>query len=118
MVEDYKKLVAHYTGVDAEYISVTDVVSLLMNIVYPIVSKTESKFKEFVTYLSPDEYWRCRDNQEDYDFYKALIMQCNSILQNTQVRGEHEEILLDLGEPSESVLPLSGGLDVFHNIGK
>lgn len=114
IVEDYRKLVANYSGIDTEYVSDGNIISILLNIVYPLIGKNEHNFKDFIWSLSPDlRHWSTlyHPGDEEYSFIKALILTCNSIFSTTKVKDDVGTILLELDAPDESVLPLPPSFD-------
>jgi len=105
-LEDLKKILGVWCGVDPEHITKTDIVRKLLSIAHPHL-KSESKFLDFIKYLEPDYLWAfpmyIKEAGSEYDFQRAVIHGCLSILALTRV----DEIDGSLGEADSNILPFS-----------
>ena len=102
-VEDLKKLMGERSNIDPEYITSGDIISVLLSVVYPLIS-SEEKTKDFIIGLHPENYFKA-SNSGDYTFQDAFFKKCLSVIRYVTVRKDGEWII-DLGEPDPELLPL------------
>jgi len=99
-LEDLKILYSQRNGC---YISITDILSCLTDLALNYV-KTTREMREFLDDISPENCWRVwRFEDVKYDYWKAVISKCLSILSLTKV----SEIENGLDEPDYTLLPKS-----------
>ena len=107
LIEDLKRIVGERSSVLPEYITIQDIIVVLVSITYSVMV-TKNHFKDsimdLILSLDPSEFWKI-SSLSDYDFSTALILKCLSIIKWTDVvRGE--VILMDLGYADSNLLPL------------
>ena len=110
VVEDLRKIFGKRNAIEPEYIRETDLVQMLLNIVYRHIvgsGNPSLMFKEFVMDLHEDSYWKL-SHDDDYSFNRAVIKKCLSVLRLVKIYNTilaKELVLLD--SPDPSILPLS-----------
>ena len=107
IIDDLKIICGKYCGIDVEFISASNIISILLNVVYLHINRLQD-FANFVEDISPAECWKFGGpiDQKLYDYDRAVINKCLSILALTIVR-ENGKTLIELDEPDETLLPLS-----------
>lgn len=98
---------------------------ILVNLVKHHMFKYDNTFFEFIAEISPENSYRTgyyhklnkfllekNENLEEYNFDKAVIYKCNSILLLTKVI----DIPFELGEPDENILPLNNSWQIINNL--
>lgn len=111
LLEDCKKILGEWCGVDPQYIRAEDVVGHLIQGVYPFIFNSNPdvgimRFREFIKNASPDwNIFRLSPNPAPYVYWKAMLETSLSVLALVQVK-EQGTLLLDLGEPDPKILPL------------
>lgn len=99
--EDLKIILGHRSNIDPEYISLADIISILIKLVWDYIN-SESQFIEFVLDVHLNNLWKFDHEYSEYDFDRALINKCLSVLSFQKIK----DIPFDLGEPDPSILPL------------
>jgi len=111
VLSDLKHVAAAYTGMYAEHVSETDVMTLLGMATYPYITDW-ARFQNFLERLDPDSFLNQMLKKscfgEDYGFRKALVGAYLMILYGLEIRENGDVIPgRDLGEPDPSILPLA-----------
>lgn len=113
-IEDLKVLYGKRSGIDAEYISISDICFCLITLVSKHAFKTKHQIHEFISDIAPDNVWRVWKFDTngkggwfgegiEYDYWKAVISKCLSILCMVEIK----DIENGLDEPDYSLLPMS-----------
>lgn len=115
LVTIYSKVYGMDLTNETEKVKLTYVSGILVNLVKHHMFKYDNAFFEFIAEISPENSYRVgyyhklnkfllqkNENVEEYDFDKAVIHKCRSILSLTKVT----DIPFELGEPDENILPL------------
>lgn len=117
---DLKKILEHRNGVEAKHISNGVVVSSLAGIARDIISESPNtnEFTEFVNDVHPANCWKIGYTlksrfpnspdalDEEYDYYKAVVYKILSMISMITVLDDDGNVILDIGEPDENILPL------------
>ncbi len=103
LIEDMKKIIGERCGIEAEHVTVGNILHVLLSIAYLYVIDLYH-FRDFILDLHPVNYWKL--DRTNYDFEHAVIHKCLSILAMTQVK-EGDEVLIELDDPDPNILPLT-----------
>ena len=107
LIEDLKRIVGERSSVLPEYITIQDIIVVLVSITYSVMTvknQLKDSIIDFILSLDPSAFWQL-SSLSDYDFRTALILKCLSIIKWTDV-VKGEVILMDLGNADPSLLPL------------
>ena len=110
LIEDLKRIVGERSSVLPEYITIQDIIVVLVSITYSVMTvknQLKDSIIDFILSLDPSAFWQL-SSLSDYDFRTALILKCLSIIKWTDV-VKGEVILMDLGNADPSLLPLRIG---------
>jgi len=102
VITDLKILIGRRNALEPKYVSVNDIMTVLLEITLPHVNK--SQMKNFIMDLAPGRKFLFY-NGDKYSFNESVIHQCLCVLALTKV-CDHGNILMDLGDPDPSILPL------------
>lgn len=105
-IKDLQQIFAERNGLEAKYILPEAIARMLLSMTYSYI-ENKHQFLEFVLDLHPNEFWKCRlEYRDQYDFFKAVIGRCLSILMMTEVLNKDGKIIMNLGDPDPKILPL------------
>jgi len=111
-ISDLKTILSEYTGIDKEYLTKRDIMSVLLDLtfLFPSIRSASSKCIDFVISLAPCNRWRhSTDGTDDYDFDEAVINTCISYLALT-TKEECDRILDGLGKIDQKLMEdINGG---------
>jgi len=103
-IEDMRKLVGVRCGIDSECISIADIRSILIGLVWSHIT-TDYQFEEFIEDLHPSNVWKHSYKaqiEKDYTFDRVFISKCLSVLRFQKVK----DIPFNLGKADLNILPL------------
>lgn len=115
LYQDLKTIIGYRSCIEPEYISQTDIVLVLIDIVQYHLQQGNFKgnFLDFINGISPHSSWKFSDSNNSkfdkpnesikYDFYDQLIKKCLSNLRLTNI----DNIPGKLGKPNPEILPLN-----------
>lgn len=84
-------------------------------ITYKYININESEFKQFVLDLQPTNWWKYNmgkgikifdPDPKGYDYYEMLVKVCLKKLRYMSVFDKNGNVILELDEPNEDILPL------------
>jgi hypothetical protein len=102
-IEDLKIIYGLRNGMEAEYINIRNIMDCLITLTWEHMRKDNYGLIEFISDISPYAFRRRFYHDEVYEFNKAVIEKCLSILSLVKV----SDIPEGLDEADEKVLPLS-----------
>lgn len=102
VISDLKVIYGLRNGIDPEYISIVNILDCLLHLTAKHITKSEYFLREFIADISPYAFKRRFYKDEVYEFNKAVIEKCLSILSLTLL----SDIPEGLDDPDPSVLPL------------
>lgn len=109
IIDDLSIIFSHRSGIEKQYISKTDIIIVLSNIVSFHMQQGDFKrnFLDFINDLSPHSSWKFNEQngikEPKYDFYDQLIKKCLLVIGFTSI----DNIPGRLGNPDKNILPLS-----------
>jgi hypothetical protein len=102
VISDLKIIYGRRNGMDAEHISIGNILDCITVLAWKHMSKHDYCLREFIGDISPNAFKRTFYREEVYDFNKAVIEKCLSIISLTKITDIPE----GLDEPDPSILPL------------
>ena len=108
IITDLKILIGKRNALDPKYVTVNDIVTVLLEITLPYVQK--SQMRDFIMDLGPDRKFLFYKSDK-YSFYESLIHRCLCTLAMTRIIDPDGTVLMDLGKPDSSILPLKSVTD-------
>lgn len=100
-IDDLKILYGKRNGLEPEHVSMNNILSCLFELTLKHL-KEPWQLKEFITDISPDYFWKIsRFGKEPWDYWKAVISKCLSVLSLTKV----SDIENGLDETDFTILP-------------
>ncbi len=106
VIKDMKKIITERCNIDAEYITIDDILSVVLPIAYKHIKNNEYKFIDFISNLKPQNLWKYGPAKEE-NFDIIIIRNCLSVLSITQVKEKDGKILIELDEADSHILPLA-----------
>lgn len=100
LLEDLKRLLANYCGINVEQLSTKDVIEKLISLIYPHLN--EYKFRELILLVVLGDPYQLKGTP-DTDTLYSFIHKSLSVLRFVETK----DIPFDLGEPDCNVLPLA-----------
>ena len=115
-IVDIRRLIANRCGLDFKHVNHRDIRNILLTLVYRHID-SELAFIEFFERMQPTDCWKTGyvtkdslvDSDVEYDPFVAFVYACLGVLSRVSVKTLEGELILNLGEPDESVLPLKKG---------
>lgn len=120
ILEDLKKIVAEYAGLEPEHVRTGDIWILLSEEVFEILRDNRYNFLDFLDKIAPENNWQVggRTNYsilggrkitiaEDENYWTRMYRACLSVLRLSKVRCPEEGIFRNLGDPDPEILPLT-----------
>ena len=106
-IKDLQRIFSVRNGIGPEFISAANIANMLLSMAYPYI-ESKHQWEDFIFSLRPSNRWKYWiESPNEYDFEEAVIGKCLSILAMTTVFDtESKKIIMDLGEPDSSILPL------------
>lgn len=102
IIEDMKAILGHRSGIGHQYIGIDDIISVLSEIVYPILCKKENLFMELLMDITPSTRFCYADNIISLTQDEIIIKKLLSIL-----RFSDKEFFKELDAPDCKILPLT-----------
>jgi hypothetical protein len=101
-IDDLKKIYSVRNGIDAEYITINNILSCLLKLTYEYIT-CERHFIDFIAELNPDRWnFNKYSFDDDYTYGNAVINKCLSVL--SLIKGS--DIKDGLDKPDENVLSI------------
>lgn len=108
-VQDLNHILGKRSGINPNHIRICDIISVLTKLAWEHIKGDTDlcghMFFEFVSDISPENWWRCRarhDNEHPYEYHLAVIGKCLSILCMAKVR-DGDTTLIELDEKDEEL---------------
>ena len=109
IIDDMKVIMSKRSGVDTQFIRITDIIYVLTRLVQTTPNfKRENFLEEFATEILPSEQWKhggphWNDSLvSQRDIIENIVRKCLSILSNQSVK----DIPFELGLPDSEILPV------------
>lgn len=110
---DLQKIIACRNGVMEKYITLTDIMEILQEIVFRNCIKTAHQFNEFMKRIGPESWFKKEEILFSHDVWcLRVIRSCLTQMAITPISNSAGEIVISLDDPDPMVLPLTN-----HNIG-
>jgi hypothetical protein len=121
VVKDLAKILGTRAGMEAKYYKTEEIADQLLSLAFEHICKTGNPdhfFRELIKHSSPEGNWRVggknthsifgkrKKGARSENYWVRVIRSCLSVLRHT-VCMEKGEVVLFLGEPDPSILPLS-----------
>jgi len=108
LISDLKLICGKRSGCNPEHISENDIINTLLYIIEEHKNIDMRFFVNFIDAINPNSFIRKLWNNTEYNFNKAVIEKCLSVINLMQVRSEDGTTVLieiDPIDSFESVLP-------------
>ena len=109
-ITDLKIILSKRSLIDIEFISGEDIIGCLTEITWKEINRCGNptyEFNDFVMRILPQNRWKVNNRDKELeDLNVAIINSCLSVLSQSLVKDDNGNVLLELGEPDSSILPL------------